>query len=78
MIALRAAGMASNGGEALRVLGRRAVLGRPGLEWPCGGCAGWQERVPDDSIGHDVYSILLSIADVKVVRAVHVVGDIVM
>ena len=33
-IGLRAAGTASSGGEALRVLGSHAALGCPGLEWP--------------------------------------------
>ena len=72
---LRVVGMASSGGEALRVVGRYAGLGHPGLEWLCGSCAGRQECLADVSIGTDVYSLLLSIADVKVFRVVHVISD---
>ena len=46
------------GGEALRVLGSHADVGCPGLEWPCGSCAGRQECVADVSYENDAYLIL--------------------
>ena len=77
-VGLQAAGTACSGGQALHMLSKHAARAHPGLGWPWGGCVGSQERVHDDSIAGDVYSILFSIADMKVFRVVHVIGDTVM